>query len=405
VEPPAPPSEEVAVVEPAEARIEETPAPAPVEEAPAVAAQVDDAPTSTPISTPAQVVESETGETTTEPVVTFVLHDDAGAPLRDASIVARWRDGGVQCEALATPTDSGAFRFDGPIGPQVVFEARAPGHAPTLAGPLDVENLPGATLGLGLESGATVAGRVRSDSKPCSFFRVIAWPTGNQGLAAAFSFERADEGEFSIDGAWSGPLTFLAIASDGSSSAPFEWNGDAEAEIELVVEAPIAVKGRVVGVDGRPVAGARVEALAASDGFGVATLTSAKTDSKGRFTLRKASASGLVAVYADGLAPHVAACAPNEAGDYDLGDVELETRRTIRAKLVGHDGAAHEWSLTGWGVETLPNFEFDGAGEALLTDLAPGRYSCTLRGPDDQTHYFEYTLSPESDDVLEIRLR
>lgn len=329
--------------------------------------------------------------------LTLLVRDGAGEPLAGGEVRARWRDGGELRELTARSDERGVASFDSALGAGAILEVRAPGFAPASFGPLSNAPYAGAELGLTLERGARFSGVVRNapSSKPLT---VVVWPAGNQGLALAFECECDEQSRFEIDGVWSGPLEALVLDGAGSVSA-VQSTDSATAEPTFALEPCAPRTGSVLDPQGRALAGARVEAWAAHDGFAVARLGETHTDSQGRFELPTCAANGLIEVRAAPWAPRWVSC----EGESPL-QVQLTARRSLRVRLSGLEAPTGEWSLSGWGIENVATQVFDGA-QLELHDLAPGPYSLALRGPDGAMRHFSYTLPANDVGELELRLR
>lgn len=339
---------------------------------------------------------AQVDEPSAPPAATLLLElrDAEGRPVHAPQVVARWRDGEVLREAVATELDSGRVAFSQPLGDGVVLQARGEGLAPTMFGPLTQATLARQSLAMTLPRGSALRGTTNARGAAS----LVAWPAGNQGLAARFELELDETGEFALDGVWNGPLEALLLDSDGHASA-VQSLPSADAQVHFVTQPGVSVQGVVFDPSGAPLSGVAVEALAAHEGFGVATLSSTVTDSEGRFTLPQAPAGALVQARAPGLAP----CWSSAPREGEL-HVRLAPRRALTIVLDGVGANDGEWTLSAWGIEDLAarstsngRFEFDG--------LAPGPYSFALREPDGAVRHFNYALAPDSDEELVLRLR
>lgn len=331
----------------------------------------------------------------TPPTTTLALEvrDAEGRPVHAPHVVARWRDGDVLREALGADVGDGRVEFSQTLGDGVVLEARGAGLAPTMFGPLAQETVRGNSLALTLPRGSVLQGTTNSRG-PAS---LVAWPAGNQGLAARFELELDANGAFTLDGVWNGPLEVVLLDSEGRTSE-VQSLASADARPHFETKPGVSVRGVVLDPSGAPLSGVKVDALAAHAGFGVAAVCSTTSDSEGRFTLAQAPADALVQVRAPGLAP----CWSSAPSEGEL-QVRLTPRRALTVVLEGVADSG-EWSLSAWGIEDLAahsttngRFEFEG--------LAPGPYSFALRGPDGAARHFHYTLAPGGDRELVLRLR
>lgn len=345
-------------------------------------------------------VEAPTTELREEPqdappttTLALELRDAEGRPVHAPQVVARWRDGELLREAQGAPVGEGRVEFSQELGDGVVLEARGAGLAPTMFGPLAQETFRGSSLALTLPRGSVLKGTTNARGAAS----LVAWPAGNQGLAARFELELDADGAFTLDGVWSGPLEVLLLDSEGRTSE-VQSLASADARTHFETKPGVSMRGVVLDPSGAALGGVKVDALAAHAGFGVAKLSSTTTDSEGRFTFSQAPADALVQVRAAGLAP----CWSSAPSEGELR-VRLTPRRALTVVLEGADEGG-EWSLSAWGIEDLAAHSTSN-GRFELDALAPGPYSFALRGPDGAARFFNYTLAPGGDRELVLRLR
>ncbi|MBL8802973.1 MAG: carboxypeptidase regulatory-like domain-containing protein [Planctomycetes bacterium] len=345
-------------------------------------------------------VEAPTTELREEPqdappttTLALELRDAEGRPVHAPQVVARWRDGEFLREAQGAPVGEGRVEFSQELGDGVVLEARGAGLAPTMFGPLAQETFRGSSLALTLPRGSVLKGTTNARGAAS----LVAWPAGNQGLAARFELELDADGAFTLDGVWSGPLEVLLLDSEGRTSE-VQSLASADARTHFETKPGVSMRGVVLDPSGAALGGVKVDALAAHAGFGVAKLSSTTTDSEGRFTFSQAPADALVQVRAAGLAP----CWSSAPSEGELR-VRLTPRRALTVVLEGVDEGG-EWSLSAWGIEDLAAHSTSN-GRFELDALAPGPYSFALRGPDGAARFFNYTLAPGGDRELVLRLR
>lgn len=387
----ATPSETSAAQSTAENKLEPTSDDGAASEAPIAAPNA--APTTQERNEPQNNAQHEAQQEPQTATLELELRDADGRPVHAPHVVARWRDGDVLRETLGTAVGDGRVEFSQVLGDGVVLEARGAGLAPTMFGPLAQETFRGNSLALTLPRGSVLQGTTNARGAAT----VVAWPAGNQGLAARFELELDANGAFTLDGVWSGPLEVLLLDSDGRKS-DVQSLASADARPHFETKPGVSVRGVVLDPSGAPRSGVKVDALAAHAGFGVATVCSTTTDSEGRFTLTQAPADALVQVRAAGLAP----CWSSAPSEGEL-QVRLTPRRALTVVLEGvADGG--EWSLSAWGIEDLAAHSTSN-GRFELDALAPGPYSFALRGPDGAARHFNYTLAPGGDRELVLRLR
>lgn len=249
-----------------------------------------------------------------------------GRPFEGARVYpVRSKRGGLEEERIAPveATTDREGRFEILMLPEAPFElvAVADGWRPgrveigSFGGKLRVEGIE-----LVLRPAGAVRGRVTANGAPVAGARIVA---GNEldtdrGLSIEAQTESDARGEFRLTPVRPGTMSVAAFApAHGFAHAVAEVREAEDAVVELALAPLGRVSGRVVGPDGRGVAGASVtavdpgthELLPKLEGASVRLLTVAgrmqatTTDADGRFELRTLmSTSPRLAVRADGYA-------------------------------------------------------------------------------------------------------
>ncbi len=214
--------------------------------------------------------------------------DPGGIPLAAARVEARSVDGGLRAVGQSDP--DGCFRLEVVAAGQLVVVARCTGWLDGRSLPLALRAGDAAHVGdLRLAEGATLAGRVvDSAGRPVGGARVQV--DGERHVVS-----EADGG-FEVTGLAAGETTLVASAAGGLPSDPLRCavSGDLRG-LELRLRGAPRLRGRVVGPDGQPVAGARVARFADLD-------ASVPTGADGAFELAGEREGEPLLVTASGLA-------------------------------------------------------------------------------------------------------
>ncbi|MCE9595292.1 MAG: sigma-70 family RNA polymerase sigma factor [Planctomycetes bacterium] len=241
--------------------------------------------------------------------------DPDGTPIPHATLVARMWRGATDAQGrfeLAAPSE---------LRP-LTIEAWAPGFvagalAVDVAGPAELDGLE-----LRLARGVLLAGRVvDEDGGAVARASVESWAIrGDPALTDA-------EGRFAFDRA---PATLdwldLMVHADGFAALKFTQRGwrAPGAEIELVLERGIVVRGRVVDATGSPLEGANVHS---GDERWSSDASTATSDELGRFVLQRVRrAETHVGAELEGYLP--------ERVELASSDVELVLQRGVEARGV-----------------------------------------------------------------------
>ncbi|HVO30739.1 MAG TPA: carboxypeptidase regulatory-like domain-containing protein, partial [bacterium] len=292
------------------------------------------------------------------------VEDESGAPIAGATLRVRAVGLSAERDAIAsrvrgelrrregTASDSdGRFHLRGLMkpGPYEV-EATAPTgeHAQASAQPGD------AGVRLVVVRGGAVAGEiVARDGTPANVEGMV-WIEGPGGRdasgfsAGSFREEGFSAGEYDVDVSVNG---FGRLPSQRVTVAP-----GAVAQVRFTLPATAIVRGRLVGADGTPVRGARVSiaqrrgrAIAGEMDNGLDWSSAQRSGPDGRFELPASAGEHSLFVYHPEFQPAVVPVNVAEAGDTDVGTIEMHG-----------------------GVGASAVFEFSGIGAVLAID--DGRY-------------------------------
>jgi protocatechuate 3,4-dioxygenase beta subunit len=226
------------------------------------------------------------------------------------------------------------------------------------------------------------------NGKPAPRAIIFSSPYGYRATTAA-------DGAFTLEGYYrpGNALNFYASSADGAlagtaAATASRAKDGRSARVTIRLAPCVAVAGRVVDEEGRPLERARVEAecrapLGARSNETFSTLaTVLTTDPEGRFTLRllpaatydlRAGAAG----YADARRRGVVAAAGEHAGTFTL----KRTDRGIRGRVTDMEGRpVANARIMAWlrEMEIAREARTDGAGMYRLTGLPPGRVSVML---------------------------
>ncbi len=336
--------------------------------------------------------------------------DPAGQPVSTASI---WCKGSGVLEpdtyfALSCGGD-GSFRLRD-ITERALFGARACNYRPSPTvmtegvpiGPLGVRTV---ELQLGA-SGGRVRGRVLdADGAPLEHARVLCGPRGMWNLdlksgirgysAVPATVETRSDGSFElIDDFEPGVQPIFATAR----GCPV-WEGQVKVEdgktavVEIRLERPACIEGRLLGFDGAPVAGARVRASKEEKGgwfWDAFPPSKSVSDAQGRFTLDWIRPGACEINADDLLRPEIGrahASVKCSAGETTACDLRLERGNAISGHVQDKDGAP----LSGWGVysetaglmtQWYPRHAKTAAdGSFTLLNLGDGEHDLRVRAP------------------------
>ena len=357
--------------------------------------------------------------------------DPRGEPVAGAEIWGQGRHRSwPNAERLARTDSTGRFHVRGFAG-NGVLGARAAGHLPSVT--LEVRSMPvderghkTATLELG-EAGGRVSGHVLDpDGRPVAGASVhagprgggmVQLPDGRWALEPGPAPARTDaQGAFLLHGDVSAGTHEVTVVARGYPA----WQGEVvvvdgtTTSLDVRLEHPASIAGRVVDAGGRPVAGARVLAAKESPGghyFHRFPPSEARSDEDGRFTVTWLAPGEreLNASVPDrpqlGKARGVVAC---EAGTTSACELVLDPGRRIAGRVVD----AHGQPLAGWRVRghvdprrgtnrpVVSTTDAEGAFE--LANLAEG--ACLLVVGDPEGRYDRASLDGVAPNTLDVLL-
>jgi protocatechuate 3,4-dioxygenase beta subunit len=313
-----------------------------------------------------------------------VVTDPHRRPVAGAVVRAEQTDGWLRPTLLTTDAD-GRFEVAGLEPKAYRVLARHPGFAPALLPSVIVEADAEASVELPLDAPAAVAGRlVDLEGRPVAGDVVLVEANGSslpESLRELLRARATAEGRFLLEGLPPGSHA-LQVTAPGLAARRIDFDARREAPLELgdvVLEAGLAIRGRVHDAAGAAIANARVGAARTPEGE---DRSEAWTEADGRFALGglRGGTYG-VTVRASGFA---VAQTKVEAGGDDV-DVTLTAGGTITGQVVEESGRAVErfdvWAdtpeETGAGYERVESAD----GRFTLTEAAEGEYVLRVDAP------------------------
>lgn len=315
--------------------------------------------------------------------------DDRGAPIAGARVTASPVGDMamlvVHHLSSATTGADGSWKLNG-IGPgTIVLVANDETRSST---PLHV-TVPASgkhDVRLALDAARTLRGVVRGpDGRPASGSLVrVGTALQSGGIDGEHRQVMAgNDGTFTVSGLPAVEITLVA-SLDEAVSAPVtvDLNTRTDADVEVVLAAPLRIEGRVVGSDGAPVAEAQVSAEPASPGDEREALLRGPiadlTDGNGRFRLVGLRAGPYVLRAAPpGASPSDGSFHRRSAKSVDAGAVNVELVLPGDGRIVGRVVAQDGGPLAR--VEVLLDEDrvegvTDGAGQFAVEFVAPGEH-------------------------------
>jgi RNA polymerase sigma-70 factor, ECF subfamily len=309
--------------------------------------------------------------------------------------------------AVACAAD-GSFRLRD-VSAEATLGARARGFQPSpcvLVEDLLVASNGARTIELQLgASGGRVTGRVLDPKgAPVAHARVVAGPNGGRRLylptqvsastAAPATIETAEDGTFELIGDLEPGVQPIYATARGFPV----WQGEVAvvagvtANVEIRLERPARIEGRLLGIDGQPIARAKV--IAAKEdrgGFYWHALPPSKctSDDQGRFVLEWIAPGACELNASDSARPEIGrahATVNCLAGETTSLDLRLERGRVIAGRVQDKSGAG----LAGWRVDAETtivgawaprNVRTAADGSFTLLNLGEGTHSLAVRAP------------------------
>jgi RNA polymerase sigma-70 factor (ECF subfamily) len=346
------------------------------------------------------------------------VRDEAGAPVVGATLwlIGFGARGDQPWVSVRADTDAAGKRdFAGlPGGAQLmVLPQRGAGDwgGQRVALPADGET----SLDVVSPAGRTLRGRV--------FDAVTLAPVAGAkvglGKAAICATTSDGGGRFELRGFTGKSERNVVVSAAGYASTALPAP-TTDAEVEFSMRRGFAAAGRIVDVDGKPLAGVHVAVEASQRGEGVDRTSCgfATTDADGRFRAADLdrSMAHVLSASADGRGRARQSVLPprDDADASDVGDVRMSPPRAIEGVAVKQDGspwAGAEVQLTGPNVAQAAMPEVgaretrrtDDLGRFRFGDLAPGAYTVELQDRNATPQPARVTLTADRD-VLDVVL-
>jgi hypothetical protein len=341
----------------------------------------------------------------------LTVQDEGKMPIPTAQAEAWWepsRFPKVRVSGAAGP--DGVIRL-GALPPGIVrFKVDAPGFATEDFWEIEVADT--ARAEVTLHRGGRITGRCVHLGRPVTDFEVIYWREGNVRLYRGKPFLGRADGRFEIDGLAPGDWSLHAASPIHPCGRPLTVSVDADREVEVDLELPLAIRGsgRVIDADtGEAVSGARVQPYSSGGmqrslpwGRGVLTAED------GSFDL-DAFALGLnyLTVEAEGFA--MAEAEANATADdfLDWGDIRLVRPQPLQLSLLGLGqlptglGPGDFRAVTEEG-HILPEQRFDAGGVVRYENVPPGDLRLVVHHPDGSWARLELRLDPGKEWIFDL---
>lgn len=247
---------------------------------------------------------------------------EGGEPRHEMRMMVVSDDGGASSWATRPPvlTDAdGRFRFEGLRAGEYLISAELDGGASkaTLEGVR-----PNAEITLDLAPLGTIEGTVTSDGQAADCVVSLSGPTQRR--------IRVRDGSFELERLEPGTYTVEARAPDGSVSTQAQVEAGSTAEVRLVLERLVTIRGKIVDESGAPIVGAEIM-IGGGDGGRVEISREDGdpqyfTNEQGEFEARAAAGARVLIAQAKGvpmpivIKPFVA----SSGKDVDLGELRKQ---------------------------------------------------------------------------------
>jgi hypothetical protein len=333
----------------------------------------------------------------------------SGTPIAGAQVTAAApRYGGADPGAWAITDDKGNFTIAGLAGgeyeltavhpayatPRLVVNAPPGGNARKTLYAAALSRVSGSVIDDGARAVAGVsinARRVGGDmlSSPSSVpmpSRAITAPNGR------FILRTAEEGNVQLDATKTG----LPAAHSGIIRvAP----GSRTADIVITLPRGVALAGRVITRDTKPVAGAAVTAAEAGAG-GVRDAEGARTKADGTFALRVREGAYDVTVTAAGFAPRT--LRSQASASAPPLEVTLEAGVEISGRVTRDEAPVDGVDIFIISGGDAPSVQTSADGSFRINDLAPGPVALAFKKPTELIQAMRTVTAPAADVNVEV---
>lgn len=313
-----------------------------------------------------------------------LVRDDGGRPIVGAKVQARG-SAGIVLTVEGTTDASGAADLTGlPRGALLTLEVSAAGFASAEVAARPIDESP---FTVTLAKGAVVKGRV-VDASGAPIEKALVFVMNRRATPAPRATSGAD-GAFELPGLADDAYKLFAQAAGFRDLDPVSLiieDAEGRSDLELRLESPAPLRGRVVGPDGAPVAGAVVSLAAPSalERFDdSAAVSRAITDDGGSFEIAGSTREGMwIVATRDGFGPGVEPAPAPGSTDTAVVTLTPEARMRVRiapslvplGRLNVRDG-----SRVGWAIR------IGGRTAIEVGGLAPGEGSASVEGVRRET--------------------
>ena len=332
----------------------------------------------------------------------FTANDPDGNPIMNAEVEVSWEESDPlphESSMSMRATSAGWIHFMAAPQGLIRYELSAPGFAAYSSGWMHTSALVGKTSRLTLTPAAELRGTVVDAAGPVRDFQIVTWHADDERYRVTRDFTDRRDGSFVVPDLPAVPVVVVAQAPGfpASAAVPVSVEAGATKEVELRLEAPITGRGRIIdAITLEPVAQASVQpglkgTLGRLETNGLAQPVAAD----GSFELRGfPRGESSVHVFAPGYALARRDAGSTDSDAVDFGDILLHRtgELTIRMSDVGDlDRAGYRAALPG--ADRRAPVPFSEAGEAVLTDLSPGRATIEISHERGSTRYYYVNLA------------
>lgn len=342
-------------------------------------------------------------ETVTGADLWFLIQNEAGETLTDASVEVFWENG-LEWPRLESPPvrKDGYIYLRGSRPGAVYYEATAPGYARVRIGPKVIPQPEPSVWIATLARAGGITGRCRYQGEAVADFAIASWPEGTPHDRLRHDFADRPDGSFEIPDLEEGEHTLLAFAESlGQSEAVHATVVAGETqEVDFELSEPALASGQVLdAVTRQPLAGVEVRRAAFYDTSAVGMIGApVLTDRDGEFELDGLARSGSGAsFYLKGYSRQTRQAPPGDP--LRLGIIELAPTQPLEFLLpetVDPTGFAIEPRLHG------SRSPFDAGGRARIDPFEAGWYNFRVVYPDGSLFDFSRTLEPGEDWTIPV---